>query len=92
LEVREDIYLRIMDIIQESGTTLTTPSTPYAPFFAKHHQQGHDPRDVTEQKVKEMKENGDLPLPKFEPSRIDALKNSLDYPSKGSSTFKGKRD
>ncbi len=85
LEVREDIYLRILDIIAESGTALTTPSTPYTSAPVQ-------PKEPAEQKVRDMIAKGELPLPKFDQARIESLKNTLEYPRKGSSSYKGKKD
>jgi MscS family membrane protein len=92
MEVREDIFLRILDIIEKSGSVMTSPATPFAQYFEPVGTAQADKRAASETKITEMTERGDLPLPKFDQPRIDRLKNSLDYPPKGSSTYKGKKE
>lgn len=93
MEVREDIYLRILGIIEASGTSLTTPATPYAPYTPAELEEGAvSPADQASRKIQDMIDKGDLPLPKFDPAKIDTLKNSLEYPPKGSSSYKGKKE
>lgn len=93
MEVREDIYLRLLDVISQSGAVLTTPATPFAQYFPPMPVKGEIPlRDTIAEKVKDMTEKGELPLPKFSPEQMDQLKNSLEYPAKGSSVYKGKKE
>lgn len=92
MEVREDIYLRILDIIEKSGATLTTPATPFAQYFPSPTDESKTVKAEAEQKIQEMQEKGDLPIPKFDTSKIDSLKASVEYPPKGSSSYKGKKE
>lgn len=91
LEVREDIYLRMLDIIGSAGATLTTPSTPYGQF-APAEDIKFASRINAEQKVRDMVEKGSLPMPKFDAKKIEELKASTEYPAKGSSAYKGKKE
>ncbi len=92
MEVREDVYLRILDIIEKSGTTLTTPATPYAQYFPSPTEESKTVKAEAEQKVRDLITRNDLPLPKFDPKKIEDLKSSIDYPPKGSSIYKGKKE
>jgi len=82
-EVSEDLNLRFMDIIEEAGTSLAVPTR-----MNYVDNQGRPTNDLqrTEvtDKVREWKENGEFYIPKFSDKRKDELKETLDYPQKGS--------
>ena len=92
MEVREDIYLRILDLIAKAGTSLTTPATPFSPFVPMEPEISLKYKQDAEQKVQDMIAKNDLPMPKFDPSKIESLKASAEYPPKGSSSYKGKKE
>ncbi|MDE0346456.1 MAG: mechanosensitive ion channel family protein [Boseongicola sp.] len=80
--IREDIYLRIIDIVAESGACFAYPSqTLYL---------GRDPgRDVertasTEATVGQWRAAGSLPLPEFPDNMIAEIAGTLEYPAPGS--------
>ena len=82
LGIREDIFLRVLDIVAESGTYFAYPSqTLYV---------GEDPgRDTqrtqsAERAVEAMRTAAELPLPDFSPEQIDAVDDSLEFPTVGS--------
>jgi len=72
-----------MDIIEEAGSGLAVPTR-----MNYVDNQGRPTNDLqrTEatDKVKEWKENGEFYIPKFSDKRKDELKETLDYPQKGS--------
>jgi MscS family membrane protein len=84
LAVREDIYLRIMDIVAASGTRLALPSqttytnTDNGPDEAK--------RAAAEARVHEWREAGKLFMPDVPPETASALDGTLRYPPAGSAT------
>jgi len=84
LAVREDIYLRIMDIVAASGTRLALPSqttytsTDSGPDDAK--------RAAAEARVREWRETGKLFMPDVPPETASALDGTLRYPPAGSAT------
>ncbi len=83
LEIQEDLYLRIADIVRESGTGFAFPSQTV--YLASDSGRSDSKSRAAEEKVNQWREAGDIPLPKFEPERVDKLKGSIGYPPPGSS-------
>ena len=81
-EVQEDILLRMMDIIETSGTSLAYPSQTL--YMARDTQISGEKTAAVSETVKKWKENNELQLPKFDPKRMEELKDSIEYPDKGS--------
>ena len=78
LAIREDLYLRIMDIVAASGTGLAFPSqTTYL-----GRDTGLDPvrSQKVEAEVEAWREQNALYLPEFPPAKIAALNATLAYP------------
>jgi MscS family membrane protein len=88
LEVKEDLLLRIMDIVGESGSGFAFPSQTI--YFGKDTGISKDKSKKAEEKVREWKEKGDLQLPKFDPDRIKEIEDKLPYPPEGSAEQKQK--
>lgn len=82
LEVQEDLTLRIMDIVAESGASFAFPSRTL--YMAQDAAPAEDKRAAAEARVREWSESGDLQLPRFQSERIDALRDTLVYPPEGS--------
>ena len=82
LGIREDIYLRVMEIIEASGTGFAFPSQTL--YLGKDEglsaQRG---REVAEE-VQRWRERSEIFLPNFPPERIAAIENTLAYPAEGS--------
>lgn len=87
-EVQEDILLRMMDIIEKSGTSLAYPSQTL--YFSKSNPFSTEKTEEISETVKKWKENNELQLPKFDPKKVEELKGSIEYPEKGS--FKPEED
>lgn len=81
-EVQEDLLLRMMDVINKSGSGFAFPSQTL--YFAKDGGLSKEKSDEAVTKVKNWKENKELHLPKFDPKHIDELKGSIQYPEEGS--------
>jgi MscS family membrane protein len=81
LGVAEDLNLRIMDIVSESGTGFAFPSN--TTYLAK--DEGTDPEKTrrAEETVHGWVEREELYLPGFPDERIAALAESIEYPKKG---------
>jgi MscS family membrane protein len=82
LGIREDVYLRIMEIIEASGTGFAFPSQTL--YLGKDEglsaQRG---REVAEE-VQRWRERSEIFLPDFPPERIAVIENTLAYPAEGS--------
>lgn len=82
LEVKEDLLLRIMDIIAASGTELAFPSQTL--YLGRDKGLAEDKGKEAADRVKKWKENKELQLPNFDPETIKDLKDSIPYPPEGS--------
>ncbi len=84
--VREDILLRIMDIVQEAGTAISSPSRTIQvsrdPGLSKEQQQ------AAEKQVQAWREGGDLPFPDFAPKAVALMPGTIVYPDPSSSLRK----
>jgi MscS family membrane protein len=81
-EVQEDLLLRMMDIIENSGTALAYPSQTL--YMSKDTALSSEKTAEVLKKVKKWKDNNDLQLPEFDPARVEELKGSIKYPDEGS--------
>ena len=82
LEVKEDLLLRMMDVVEKSGSGFAFPSQTL--YIARDSGLSKEKTREAEEKVKKWKENGELQIPAFDEERINELKNSISYPPKGS--------
>ncbi|GAB2800419.1 hypothetical protein GCM10027275_53050 [Rhabdobacter roseus] len=79
LEIQEDLYLRMMDIVTASGTGFAFPSQTL--YMARDSGTSQEKTQATEEQVRQWRDNGELQLPNFSEERINALKNSIPYPT-----------
>ena len=77
MAVREDVYLRMLDLLAESGTGLALPS-----LRLHERAEGFDPDRAreTEAVVRRWRDEGTLPLPEFPPERVAEIAGTLGYP------------
>ena len=87
LAVREDLWLRIMDVVAACGTAFALPSQ--ANYSGAEGLDSERARAAAAD-VKRWRDEGRLPLPEFPPERVRALGATIDYPPFGSS--QGPRD
>jgi len=80
--IREDVYLRIMGIIEASGTRLALPSQ--TTYFARDDGLDDEKKRAAEEQVREWTENGELPFPDMTEAQRKTLKGTLEFPPKGS--------
>ncbi|WP_233218714.1 mechanosensitive ion channel family protein [Adhaeribacter arboris] len=78
LEIQEDLLLRMMDVVEASGSGFAFPSQTV--YLGKDTGKSEEKTQAAEQKVKEWGNAHDLPLPKFSDDRIQSLRNSIPYP------------
>lgn len=79
LSIAEDLYLRIMDIVQSSGTRIAIPA--YIAYQDKARQPDPESREQAEAQVAQWRE----PEPKaleLTQEQIDAIRNTMPYPGK----------
>ncbi|MNS85075.1 Low conductance mechanosensitive channel YnaI [compost metagenome] len=81
-EVQEDLLLRMLDIIESSGTSLAYPSQTL--YMTRDTPVSNEKAESVAKTVKKWKKNGELQLPKFDPKRVEELKGSIKYPDDGS--------
>lgn len=86
LEVKEDLLLRIMDIVTESGSGFAFPSQTV--YFAQDEGISEEKTKNVSDKVKAWKENGELQVPRFHQDKIDEIEDSIVYPPEGASINK----
>lgn len=82
LAIAEDLNLRIMDIVAESGTGFAFPSQ--TAYLARDHGLNAERARAAEAEVQGWRADGALPFPGLDPGRIAALDGSLDFPPPGS--------
>lgn len=81
-EIQEDLLLRIMDIIAESGTDFAFPSQTL--YLSTDKGISEEKTHEAQNRVKSWKEAEDMQLPAFDTSKIESLKGSIQYPPEGS--------
>jgi MscS family membrane protein len=82
LAVQEDLLLRIMDVVEASGSGFAFPSqTIYA---GKDDGLDAERTSAAEAQVRQWREARQLGLPSFKPEQLAEWRATLDYPPKGS--------
>jgi MscS family membrane protein len=84
--VREDLLLRIMEILIQAGSGFANPSRTI--YVAR--EKGLDAQTVekVEGLVREWREEQDLPFPDFSSADKKAIRASIEYPEQGSAARK----
>ncbi len=80
--IREDVFLRIDDIIDEAGTSYAFPSQTL--YMGRDDGLDEDRNEKAVQEVQSWRRSGELPFPRFSASRLAHLEGTLDYPPRGS--------
>lgn len=70
LAIQEDVFLRIIDIVEQSGSGFRGPDPEKA--------------QAAEAQVRQWREEGRLPFPNFSPEQMRQIRRSLTYPPPGS--------
>ncbi len=80
--IREDLYFRFMDLIEESGTGVAFPSTTV--YMAR--DDGLDPEKTAraESEVEGWREAGELPFPRTPEPLARRIVDKIDWPPRGS--------
>jgi MscS family membrane protein len=90
LHIQEDLLLRIMDIVAESGSGFAFPSQ--TTYLAQDAGMDAGKSQKAILKVREWREKGELPFPDFSPETIAKLNNQLEYPPPDSAQGKKRKE
>ena len=80
--IREDVYLRVSEIVRESGTGFAFPSQTL--YLGRDEGLDEDLVRNARDEVASWRKSGELPFPDTAASRIAGLAATLDYPPHGS--------
>ena len=84
LAIREDVYLRMMELVLKSGTGFAFPSQ--VNYLSRDHGIDASLTKEAEAAVAEWREKSRLPFPDFAPAEVRHLDGRLDYPPEGSAS------
>ncbi len=82
LGIREDVFLRIMDIVDECGTGFAFPSSTV--YVGRDEGLDLERARATEAELQALREKREVYLPDFPPERIREIDDTLIYPPEGS--------
>jgi MscS family membrane protein len=78
LAIQEDLLLRMMDIIEASGTSLALPSRTL--YLGRDSGLDKEKTEAIVREVEQWRQSSKLPFPDYAPSDISEFSNSLPYP------------
>jgi MscS family membrane protein len=84
--IREDINLRIIDIVDEAGTGFAFPSQ--TTYLGRDMGLNSERGQEAELQVQAWRSQGRLPFPEPDQSSREAQEDTLDYPPEGSPDYK----
>ena len=82
--VREDVFLRLMDIVAKSGTYFAFPSQTL--YLGRDAGRDEALSEAAEAQVRRLRAEGRLPVPELPQAMIDEIDDTLAYPPEGSAT------
>ena len=82
LGIQEDVLLRVMDIVEQSGTVFALPSQTL--YFTRDHGLDGGKGQAAEAQVRQWRDEGRLPFPNFSPEQRERVRGALVYPPPGS--------
>jgi MscS family membrane protein len=87
--IREDLLLRIMDIVEKSGTSIAFPSQ--TTYFSRDSGLDKEKAAAAEQQVQQWRDQHKLPFPDFAPADKSAFRGSIVYPPPESAVGKDQK-
>jgi MscS family membrane protein len=78
IAVREDLLLRIMDIVEKSGTGFAFPSQTL--YLSRDSNLDKDKTAAVEQQVQQWRDGNNLPFPDFAPEEKSTFRGAIVYP------------
>ena len=88
--VREDLLLRIMDILEDSGGGLALPSQTL--YLSRDSGVEKEKAENAVKKIAELRDGKQLPFPDFHEEDISSFKGSIEYPQPESAVRKDPGD
>src|ERR1017187_5361761 len=82
--IREDLLLRIMSIVEKSGSGFAFPSQTM--YFSRDSGVDKEKAGAAEQQVQQWRDQHKLPFPDFAPADKSAFRGSIAYPEPESAT------
>ena len=79
--IREDVYLRIMNVVEESGAYFAYPSQTL--YLGRDSGRDMERTGSAEAAVEEWRSSGTLPLPEFSEPMIAEVGDTLEFPVRG---------
>jgi MscS family membrane protein len=76
--VREDLLLRMLDIVEDSGSGLALPSQTL--YLGRDAGLAKEKAESAVKKIGELREGNQLPFPDFHEKDISSFKGSIEYP------------
>jgi MscS family membrane protein len=76
--IREDLLLRIMDIVEKSGSGFAFPSQTI--YFSRDSGLDKEKASAAEQQVQQWRDQKNLPFPDFAPADKSSFRDSIVYP------------
>jgi MscS family membrane protein len=76
--IREDLLLRMMDVVEDSGGGLALPSQTL--YLSRDSGVEKEKADSAAKKIAEMRDGKKLPFPDYHQDDISSFKGSIEYP------------
>ena len=80
--IREDVFLRVYDLVNEAGTGFAFPSRTI--YMGKDEGLDTETAQSAADQVKGWRSSSQLPFPRFSPEALEKIDGTLDYPPRGS--------
>jgi MscS family membrane protein len=84
--IREDLLLRMLDIVEDSGSGLALPAQTL--YLGRDAGIAKEKAETAVKKIAELRDGKQLPFPDFHEEDISAFKGSIDYPPQESAVRK----
>ncbi len=76
--VREDLLLRILDVLEDAGGGLALPSQTL--YLSRDSGVEKEKADAAVKKISGLRDGKQLPFPDFHPDDVSSFKGSIEYP------------
>ncbi len=89
LGIREDILLRVMEIVEQGGASIAFPSQTL--YLGRDPGADETKTRAAEADVRAWREQGSLPFPNFSPEQAGQIRGSIVYPPAGTTAASAAR-